>query len=73
MPTARLRDWAQRVGRYVLLRDGLYGGIYGLLAGLLCPPQLARHLALHVLNVALVAASHQHVAAEVFMVALVVE
>ena len=28
--SARLRDWAQRVGRYALLRDGLYGGVYGL-------------------------------------------
>ena len=35
---ARLRDWAQRVGRHALLRDGLYGGVYGLLAGLLMLP-----------------------------------
>jgi len=36
--SARLRDWAQRVGRYALLRDGLYGGVYGLVAGLLMLP-----------------------------------
>lgn len=36
--SARLRDWAQRVGRYALLRDGLYGGVYGVIAGLLMLP-----------------------------------
>ena len=36
--SARLRDWAQRVGRYALLRDGLYGGVYGLVTGLLMLP-----------------------------------
>lgn len=36
--SARLRDWAQRLGRHGLLRDGIYGGVYGLLAGLLLLP-----------------------------------
>lgn len=36
--SVRLRDWAQRVGRYALLRDGLYGGVYGLIAGLVMLP-----------------------------------
>jgi STE24 endopeptidase len=36
--SARVRDWAQRVGRHALLRDGLYGGVYGLAAGLLLLP-----------------------------------
>ena len=36
--SARVRDWAQRVGRHALLRDGLYGGVYGLVAGLLILP-----------------------------------
>lgn len=36
--SARLRDWAQRVGRYAVLRDGLYGGVYGVIAGLLMLP-----------------------------------
>lgn len=36
--SARVRDWAQRVGRRALLRDGLYGGVYGLVTGLLLLP-----------------------------------
>ena len=36
--SARVRDWAQRVGRRPLLRDGLYGGVYGLASGLLLLP-----------------------------------
>lgn len=37
--SARVRDWAQRVGRHhALLRDGLYGGVYGLVTGLLLLP-----------------------------------
>jgi STE24 endopeptidase len=36
--SVRLRDWAQRVGRYALLRDGLYSGVYGLIAGLVMLP-----------------------------------
>ena len=36
--SARVRDWAQRVGRHALLRDGLYGGVYGLASGLLLLP-----------------------------------
>lgn len=36
--SARVRDWAQRVGRHALLRDGLYGGVYGLATGLLLLP-----------------------------------
>ena len=36
--SARVRDWAQRVGRRALLRDGLYGGVYGLMTGLLLLP-----------------------------------
>ncbi len=36
--SARLRDWAQRVGRCALLRDGLYGGVYGVIAALLMLP-----------------------------------
>lgn len=36
--SARVRDWAQRVGRHAVLRDGLYGGAYGLAAGLLLLP-----------------------------------
>ena len=36
--SARVRDWAQRVARHALLRDGLYGGVYGLVTGLLLLP-----------------------------------
>ena len=36
--SARVRDWAQRVGRRALLRDGLYGAVYGLATGLLLLP-----------------------------------
>ena len=36
--SARLRDWAQRVARRALLRDGLYGAVYGLATGLLLLP-----------------------------------
>ncbi|MBN8506743.1 MAG: M48 family metallopeptidase [Burkholderiales bacterium] len=36
--SARVRDWAQRVGRYAWLRDGLYGAVYGLSAALLALP-----------------------------------
>lgn len=36
--SARVRDWAQRVGRHALLRDGLYGVVYGLATGLLLLP-----------------------------------
>lgn len=36
--SARVRDWAQRVGRHALLRDGLYGGVYGLVTGVLLVP-----------------------------------
>lgn len=36
--SARVRDWAQRVGRHALLRDGLYGGVYGLMTGMLLVP-----------------------------------
>lgn len=36
--SARVRDWAQRVGRRALLRDGLYGAVYGLASGLLLLP-----------------------------------
>jgi STE24 endopeptidase len=36
--SARVRDWAQRVGRRALLRDGLYGAAYGLATGLLLLP-----------------------------------
>jgi STE24 endopeptidase len=36
--SARVRDWAQRVARHALLRDGLYGGVYGLATGLLLLP-----------------------------------
>lgn len=36
--SARVRDWAQRVGRRPLLRDGLYGAVYGLATGLLLLP-----------------------------------
>lgn len=36
--SARVRDWAQRVARNALLRDGLYGGVYGLATGLLLLP-----------------------------------
>lgn len=36
--SARVRDWAQRVARRALLRDGLYGGVYGLATGLLLLP-----------------------------------
>jgi STE24 endopeptidase len=35
---ARVRDWAQRVGRYSLLRDGLVGAVYGTTAALLSLP-----------------------------------
>lgn len=35
---ARVRDWAQRVGRYTLVRDALVGGTYGLAGGLLALP-----------------------------------
>lgn len=35
---ARVRDWAQRVGRTALLRDGLVGGVYGTTAALLSLP-----------------------------------
>lgn len=36
--SARVRDWAQRVGRRAWVRDGLYGGVYGFAAGLLTLP-----------------------------------
>lgn len=36
--SARVRDWAQRVGRRAVLRDGLYGAVYGLTATLLALP-----------------------------------
>jgi STE24 endopeptidase len=36
--SASARDWAQRVGRRALLRDGLYGAVYGLATGLLLVP-----------------------------------
>lgn len=35
---ARVRQWAQRVGRFAWLRDGLVGGLYGLSAGVLMLP-----------------------------------
>lgn len=35
---ARVRDWAQRVGRYAPLRDGLFGAVYGASAALLSLP-----------------------------------
>jgi STE24 endopeptidase len=36
--SARVRDWAQRVGRYGWARDALYGGVYGLAGGVLALP-----------------------------------
>ena len=36
--SARVRDWAQRVGRFAWLRDGLYGAVYGFSAALLALP-----------------------------------
>lgn len=36
--SARVRDWAQRVGRRTWLRDGLYGGVYGLVGAVLALP-----------------------------------
>lgn len=36
--SASVRDWAARVSRRALLRDGLYGGVYGLVTGLLLLP-----------------------------------
>lgn len=38
---ARVRDWAQRVGRYSLLRDGLFGAVYGTTAAVLNLPLAA--------------------------------
>lgn len=35
---ARVRDWAQRVGRYALARDALFGAVYGVSAALLSLP-----------------------------------
>jgi STE24 endopeptidase len=37
--SASVRDWAQRIGRRALLRDGLYGAVYGFAAGLLLLPR----------------------------------
>jgi len=36
--SARVRDWAQRVGRRAWARDALYGSVYGLAAGVLSLP-----------------------------------
>lgn len=35
---ARVRDWAQRVGRYALVRDALFGAVWGVSAAVLSLP-----------------------------------
>jgi STE24 endopeptidase len=36
--SARMRDWAQRVGRWPLVRDGIFGGLYAVAAWVLSLP-----------------------------------